>query len=373
MTSMLQSLWKTIVSLQTGKTEDDFQAALQKNQFDGQYQKYMSKFDHNLTLKFNELQYEEKKKERVGQGKTQEMVNAYYDIATDFYEYGWGQSFHFAPRFAGEEFHASIARHEYFLAYKMQVKKGQTVLDVGCGVGGPLRNISRFTGCNVVGLNNNAYQVRRGTTLCRKAGLADRCQLVKGDFMNIPFDANTFDHIYAIEATCHAPDRTGVFKQIIRVLKEGGHFGVYEWVMTDKYDDKNPKHRSIKNGIEEGNGIPALITAKECRKNLKDAGFEIIDDFDLVDEAIDMGSPLTWYASFESGCTLSQIKHTKLGRLSTQLFVDVLETLKIAPAGTSGTHRMLANTADALVESGRLEIFTPMHFFLCRKPVSTKK
>ena len=25
------------------------------------------------------------------------MVTAYYDLITDFYEYGWGQSFHFAP------------------------------------------------------------------------------------------------------------------------------------------------------------------------------------------------------------------------------------------------------------------------------------
>ena len=26
--------------------------------------------------------------------------NTYYDLVTDFYEYGWGESFHFAPRAA---------------------------------------------------------------------------------------------------------------------------------------------------------------------------------------------------------------------------------------------------------------------------------
>ena len=25
------------------------------------------------------------------------FVNRYYDLVTDFYEFGWGQSFHFAP------------------------------------------------------------------------------------------------------------------------------------------------------------------------------------------------------------------------------------------------------------------------------------
>lgn len=28
------------------------------------------------------------------------QVNKYYDLATSFYEYGWGESFHFAHRFA---------------------------------------------------------------------------------------------------------------------------------------------------------------------------------------------------------------------------------------------------------------------------------
>ena len=30
--------------------------------------------------------------------------------------------------------------------------------------------------------------------------------MVQADFMKIPFPENTFDAVYAIEATCHAPD-----------------------------------------------------------------------------------------------------------------------------------------------------------------------
>jgi len=29
---------------------------------------------------------------------------------------------------------------------------------------------------------------------------------MQADFMKMPFDDNTFDAVYAIEATCHAPD-----------------------------------------------------------------------------------------------------------------------------------------------------------------------
>ena len=30
--------------------------------------------------------------------------------------------------------------------------------------------------------------------------------VIQADFMKMPFDDNTFDAVYAIEATCHAPD-----------------------------------------------------------------------------------------------------------------------------------------------------------------------
>ena len=64
------------------------------------------------------------------------LVNSYYDLATLFYEWGWGQSFHFANRYPNETFAESIRRHEYYLASKLGLSKDSStlkVLDVGCG------------------------------------------------------------------------------------------------------------------------------------------------------------------------------------------------------------------------------------------------
>lgn len=44
------------------------------------------------------------------------------------------------------------------MAMKLGIQAGEVVLDVGCGVGGPAREIAMYTDCNVVGLNNNDYQ-----------------------------------------------------------------------------------------------------------------------------------------------------------------------------------------------------------------------
>ncbi|TVU41833.1 hypothetical protein EJB05_15388, partial [Eragrostis curvula] len=83
-------------------------------------------------------------KEESRKSNYTDMVNKYYDLATSFYEYGWGESFHFAHRWSGESLRESIKRHEHFLALQLGLKPGMKVLDVGCGIGGPLREIARF-------------------------------------------------------------------------------------------------------------------------------------------------------------------------------------------------------------------------------------
>ena len=65
----------------------------------------------------------------------------------------------------------------------MNLQDNMRVLDVGCGVGGPAREIVKFAGVNVVGLNNNDYQIERATAYAEKEGLSDKLKFTKGDFM----------------------------------------------------------------------------------------------------------------------------------------------------------------------------------------------
>lgn len=65
----------------------------------------------------------------------------------------------------------------------MNLQDNMRVLDVGCGVGGPAREIVKFAGVNVVGLNNNDYQIERATRYAQKEGLSEKLKFVKGDFM----------------------------------------------------------------------------------------------------------------------------------------------------------------------------------------------
>ena len=42
---------------------------------------------------------------------------------------------------------------------KLELREGMTVIDIGCGIGGPMRRVARESGVSVVGLNNNEIQL----------------------------------------------------------------------------------------------------------------------------------------------------------------------------------------------------------------------
>lgn len=302
-------------------------------------------------------------------GNYEQMVNHYYDLVTDFYEYGWGHSFHFAPRYKHESFADSLRRHEYYLALRLALKPDMKVLDIGCGVGGPMRNIARFSGATVVGINNNDYQIVRGRKFAEDEKLSHLCHFQKGDFTQLNLEDNHYDAAYAIEATCHAPDRVPVFSGIYRALKPGGYFAGYEWCTTAKYQPENAQHQAIKKGIEEGDALPDLTPTHVVDQAIRSAGFELLETCDLSLS----GSPETpWYGALDGReWNLKSLPRTTLGRFLSHNAVRVMELLRIAPKGATQVSRVLNKAADALVAGGRSQIFTPMYFFIAQKKVES--
>ena len=186
------------------------------------------------------------------------LVNHYYDLVTDFYEFGWGQSFHFAPRRRGESFKASLLRHQHFLADRLAPEAGMQVLDVGCGVGGPMGNLARYSGAGFVGINNNTYQIERAKHHTRD--VRSLCRFIHGDYMRIPEGDDCYDAAFAIESMPHAPDKAGAFREILRVLRPGACFAGYEWCLTDDFDPGNAEHQWIKNEIMVGDALPEIAS-----------------------------------------------------------------------------------------------------------------
>ena len=65
--------------------------------------------------------------------------------------FGWGESLHFAPLSPQESLEESKIRHQRLMISKLELREGMTVVDVGCGIGGPMRRVVREAGVRVLG------------------------------------------------------------------------------------------------------------------------------------------------------------------------------------------------------------------------------
>jgi len=57
-----------------------------------------------------------------------EMTSTYFDLVTDFYQYGWGDSFHFCPVYRMKSFQQCMVDYELYLSDKLDLKPGMRVL-----------------------------------------------------------------------------------------------------------------------------------------------------------------------------------------------------------------------------------------------------
>lgn len=177
------------------------------------------------------------------------------------------------------------------------------------------------------------------------------------------------------------------------MLKPGGTFGVYEWLMTDAYDNEDLSHRRIRLDIEQGDGIPQMFQIAEGVAAIQAAGFELelhedlaaADDVDEDSEKAATGGSRTaapaaspWYWPLGSdlrhaqtlGDFLTVLRMNKWGRIVSHNFLSVLEAACIVPVGTRRTAESLGRAADALVEGGRRKLFTPMYLMVAKKPTT---
>lgn len=190
---------------------------------------------------------------------------------------------------------------------------------------------------------------------------------------NLPFADNTFDAIFAMEATVHAPTLTGVYAEIFRVLKPGGRFGVYEWVMmSGAFDPSIPRHVELHNGMERGNGFACIRTSTEAEEAMKNAGFTL----EIAENLAFHKDPLPWwyfcsgdikYAS-EMEDWLRVARITCPGRIALDWVIKGMELIGIAGKGTAKMAKEMIRGADCIAEAGRDMLFTPMYFMVGLKP-----
>jgi demethylmenaquinone methyltransferase / 2-methoxy-6-polyprenyl-1,4-benzoquinol methylase len=116
-----------------------------------------------------------------------------------------------------------------FLVSRVQVGPTDTVLDVATGTAAVAIELTRRTGCHVVGLDQSVEMLDAGRRRVEAADLGDRIELVVGIAERLPFEDASFDGLTFTYLLRYVDDPAATMRELARVVRRGGTIAMLEF------------------------------------------------------------------------------------------------------------------------------------------------
>jgi cyclopropane fatty-acyl-phospholipid synthase-like methyltransferase len=212
-----------------------------------------------------------------------EVVNAkiekYYDDSTFFYRYFWMKKKNLSMHYGfwdknTKNIDDAFINENRYVADTLGIKKGDKVLDAGCGFGGTAIWIAENYGAEVTGVTITKKHIPIAKKFAKERSVSDLVKYELKDFCDTDLPSGSFDKIYGIESICYAVDKYDFLKEAFRLLKKGGKLIVCDgFLVKDELDESGKRYYDE---LCVGWALPNLSSYKKFETDLKKLGFSKI-------------------------------------------------------------------------------------------------
>ncbi|XP_041038019.1 phosphoethanolamine methyltransferase, partial [Carcharodon carcharias] len=162
----------------------------------------------------------------------------------------------------------------------LNLVRGQSVLDVGCGIGGGDFYMAKNYGVEVLGMDLSSNMVE----IAMERAVTENTPLVQfeiGDATKRVFGEKLFDVIYSRDTILHIADKEDLFKKFYTWLKPGGKL-----LITDYCCGESPWSTHFEEYVRQRGYI--LYTVQKYGKLLQDLGFVSVRAEDRTQQFVEI-------------------------------------------------------------------------------------
>ncbi len=153
------------------------------------------------------------------------------------------------------------------------IKEGDVVIDLGSGAGNDCFVARAATGekGKVIGVDFTPEMIEKARANADKLGY-NNVEFRQGDIEHMPITANVADVVVSNCVLNLVPNKDGVFKEIYRVLKPGGHFSISDVVLSGELPEQLRQAAEMYAGCVSG-----AIQKEEYLELIEKNGFKNIN------------------------------------------------------------------------------------------------
>ena len=162
----------------------------------------------------------------------------------------------------------------------LPIKKGDTIVEIGCGSGVASIWLAKEFGCVVHAVDLMEHNVLTAKENVKNENLDHLVHVHRMDALEMNFPAESIDHVFSIEAIYHIADKKMLFSKIKEVLKPGGSLTFSDYTLNEPYST------ILYDIISEIFESKEIIQSEEYFYILNDIGFVNINSVNVTENTI---------------------------------------------------------------------------------------